>query len=221
MPLFSIFAASNIAIYMKLKKLIPQLASAIINAGFDTNIKEVQSLSIPKIKSGADIFAICPEKEGKTTAIIMGVIQQLKEPFEEAPRAIIITSTKEKAFELEEQFISLSKGTKLRSFIAFDQGIIQYQKDEIYDGLDVLICTPKRLMELVNINGVPMTKVKMLIVDNAETVITNSNHAIIYRIADGLKNPQILFFANKWHKSFDTVEERIMKAPYIFNIEPK
>ncbi|WP_185969082.1 DEAD/DEAH box helicase [Carboxylicivirga sp. M1479] len=206
---------------MKLKKLIPQLASAIINAGFDTNIKEVQSLSIPKIKSGADIFAICPEKEGKTTAIIMGVIQQLKEPFEEAPRAIIITSTKEKAFELEEQFISLSKGTKLRSFIAFDQGIIQYQKDEIYDGLDVLICTPKRLMELVNINGVPMTKVKMLIVDNAETVITNSNHAIIYRIADGLKNPQILFFANKWHKSFDTVEERIMKAPYIFNIEPK
>ncbi len=204
---------------MKLKKLMPQLVSAIIDAGYDTNPKPIQSLCIPKIKAGADSFCLAPEKEGKSTAIVIGVIQQLKEAFEEAPRAIIITSDKEKAFELEEQFKELGKNTNLRTFVAFDQGILQYQKDEIYDGLDVLICTPKRLMELVNINGVPMTKVKMLVVDNAEKVITNTNHAIIYRIADGLKNPQILFFASKWHQSFDTVEERIMKNPYIFETE--
>ncbi|MBK3516444.1 DEAD/DEAH box helicase [Carboxylicivirga marina] len=204
---------------MKLKKLIPPLASAITDLGFNEEPKEIQSLCLPKIKSGADIFAIAPEKEGKSTAILIGVIQQLKEAFEEAPRAIIITSTREKAFELEEQFKELAKNTKLRSFVAFDQGILQYQKDEIYDGLDVLFCTPKRLMELVNINGVPMTKVKMLVVDNAETVIINSHHAIIYRIADGIKNPQVLFFANKWHKSFDTVEDRIMKNPHIIEVE--
>ncbi len=218
--LFPIFALSTRVIFMKLKKLLPQLASRITEVGFDTNPKEIQSLSIPKIKSGADLFCIAPEKEGKSTAIVIGVIQQLKEAFEEAPRAIIITSTKEKAFEMEEQFKLLGKHTNLRTFVAFDQGIIQYQKDEIYDGLDVLICTPKRLMELVNINGVPMTKVKMLVVDNAETVITNTLHAIIYRIADGLKNPQILFFATRWHKSFETVEERIMKNPYFIEINP-
>ncbi|MBR8538036.1 DEAD/DEAH box helicase [Carboxylicivirga sediminis] len=204
---------------MKFKKIIPQLVTAIKEAGFDTHPKELQSLSIPKIKSGADLFCLAPEKEGKSTTIVMGVIQQLKEAFEEAPRAIIITPTKEKAFELEEQFNTLGKYTNLRTFVAFDQGILQYQKDEIYDGLDVLICTPKRLMELVNINGVPMTKIKMLIVDNAETVISNTHHAIIYRIADGLKNPQILFFASRWHKSFETVEERIMKNPLVFEIE--
>ena len=204
---------------MKIKKLSPQLASGISEAGFDTNPKEIQSLSIPKIKSGADLFCIAPEKDGKSTCITIGVIQQLKEAFEEAPRAIIITSSKEKAFEMEEQFKVLGKYTNLRTFVAFDQGILQYQKDEIYDGLDILICTPKRLMELVNINGVPMTKVKMLIVDDAETVIGNTHHAIIYRIADGLKKPQILFFASKWHKSFDTVEERIMKNPYYFEVE--
>ncbi|WP_439184876.1 DEAD/DEAH box helicase [Carboxylicivirga taeanensis] len=200
---------------MKLKKIYPKLASAIIEAGMDTHPKAIQTLSLPKIKAGADLFCLAPEKEGKSTAIVFGVIQQLKEAFEEAPRAIIISSTKDKAFELEEQFKILGKRTNLRTFVAFDQGIIQYQKDEIYDGLDVLICTPKRLMELVNINGVPMTKVKLLVVDNAETVIKNTNHAIIYRIADGLKNPQILFFASQWHKSFETVEERIMKNPIL------
>ncbi|WP_430813016.1 DEAD/DEAH box helicase [Carboxylicivirga sp. RSCT41] len=204
---------------MKLKKLIPQLASNIIDLHFDTEPRAVQSQSIPKIKSGADIFAITPEKTGKSTALLIGIIQQLKEPFEEAPRAIVLTSTRENAFELEEQFQLLAAKTKLRSFVAFDQGILQYQKDEIYDGLDVLFCTPKRLMELVNINGVPMTKVKILAVDEADTVITNSHHAIIYRIADGIKNPQLLFFAKKWHQSFDTVEERLMKNPHYIEIE--
>jgi superfamily II DNA/RNA helicase len=204
---------------MKLKKLLPELVSGLTEAGFDTEPKKVQSACIPKIKSGADLFAITPEKQGKSTCITIGTVQQLKEPFEEAPRAIIITSSKEKAFELEEQFQLLGKHAKLRTFVAFDQGILQYQKDEIYDGLDVLICTPKRLMELVNINGVPMTKVKMLIVDDAESVMTNTHHAIIYRIADGLKKPQILFFAQKWHKTFETIEDRIMKNPYYFNLE--
>ncbi|MCU4174797.1 DEAD/DEAH box helicase [Carboxylicivirga sp. N1Y90] len=200
---------------MKLKKLIPELASAIINAGFDAEPKEIQSLSVPKIKSGADLFAIAPEQSGKSTAIAIGVIQQLKAPFEEAPRSIIITSSKEKAFEMEEQIQMLSKELKLRTFVAFDGGNLQYQKDEIYDGLDVLICTPKRLTELVNINGVPMTKVKMLVVDNAETIVPMQSQSVIYRIADGIKNPQIMIFASKWDDRFEGFEERLMKNPLV------
>ncbi len=204
---------------MKLKKLIPQLASAIQNNNLHLSPKTIQTLSIPKIKSGADLFCISPEKSGKSTAIVIGVIQQLKEAFEEAPRAIIITSSKEEAFQLEEQFEILGKETNLRTFVAFDQGILQYQKDEIYDGLDILICTPKRLTELLNINGVPLTQVKILAVDNAEKVIISSHHAIIYRIADGLKKLQNIFFATKWHRNFDTIEERIMKNPLILESE--
>jgi len=204
---------------MKLKKLLPELVSGIIDAGFDKEPKAVQTLSIPKIKSGTDLYCIAPKESGKTTALVMGVIQQLKEPFEEAPRAIIITSSKEEAFAIEEQFELLGKHTKLRTFVAFDQGILQYQKDMVYEGLDILICTPKRLTELVNINGVPMTKVKMLIVDNAEKVITLSQHAIIYRIGDGLKKAQFIISANKWHKNFSTFDERLMKNPVTIELE--
>ena len=89
---------------MKLKKLIPELASGIIDAGFDTNPKKIESDCIPKIKSGADLLVISPEDSGKTSTIVIGIIQQLKKAVEEVPRAIVVTSSKEKAFEMEEQF---------------------------------------------------------------------------------------------------------------------
>jgi len=204
---------------MKLKKLIPELASGIINAGFDVNPKPIQSAFIPNIKSGADIFMISPEGSGKSTAIVIGVIQQLKKEFEEAPRAIVVTSTRDKAFELEESFKLLGKQTSLRTFVAFDQGIIQYQKDEIYDGLDILICTPKRLTELANINGVPLTKINLIVVDEADEVMSSPYHSIIHRIGDGLKKCQFVFSTKAWHQRFDTIEEFLMKNPVY--IEPE
>lgn len=204
---------------MKLKKLLPELVSTIIDARFDKEPRAIQGLAVPKIKSGADIFIISPDKSGKTTAVIIGIIQKLKKAFEEAPRAIILTSSKEKAFALEEQFELLNKHTKLRTFVAFDQGNLQYQKDEVYDGLDVLICTPKRLTELININGVPMTKVNTLVVDDAQAIVPHQNHSIIYRIADGIKNPQIIVSASKWHDKFDNLDEEIMKNPIILKVD--
>ncbi len=204
---------------MKLKKLIPELASAIINMGFDKEPKETQSLTIPKIKSGADLYLLAPHSSGKTTALVIGTIQQLKKPFEEAPRAIFITSSRDKAFETEELFNTLGKQTKLRSFVAFDQGILQYQKDEIYDGLDILICTPKRLTELININGVPMTKISLIVVDNADEVMASPYHAIIHRIGDGVKKAQFVLASENWHQRFETIDENLMKNPITIEVE--
>jgi ATP-dependent RNA helicase RhlE len=200
---------------MKLKKLIPELVLGITEAGFDTAPKEIQSTCIPQIKSGADMLVIAPEGTGKSTTIVIGIIQQLKEAFEEAPRAIVIASTKEKAFELEEQFKLLGSHTNLRTFTVFDKGIIQYQKDMIYEGLDVLFGTPRRINELLSTTGIPTTKLKILAVDDAETIFPNRQHPLVYRFADRTKKLQYLIFANKWHEKFDDLSDRVLINPII------
>ncbi|NQU32790.1 MAG: DEAD/DEAH box helicase [Bacteroidetes bacterium] len=200
---------------MKLKKLIPELVSGIIDAGFDTSPKEIQSNCIPIIKSGADLYVIAPEGSGKSTTIVMGIIQQLKEAFEEAPRAIVITESKDKAFEMEAQFKLLGSHTNLRTFTVFDKGIIQYQKDMIYEGLDVLIGTPRRINELLSTTGIPTTNLKILAVDDAETIFPNHHHTLVYRFSDRTKKLQYLIFANKWHEKFEDLSERVMKSPMI------
>lgn len=200
---------------MKLKKLTTELAQGITEAGFDTDPKDVQSTGIPKIKSGADLFIISPEKSGKSTTIAIGVIQLLKTAFEEAPRALIMVANKEKAFEMEESIQLLGKHTDLRSFVVFDQGVIQYQKDMIYEGIDILIGTPKRLVELMNISGFPMTRIKSFIVDDADTLVQQgANHAIM-RIGDSIPKSQFIIISERWNSKFDSLSERIMKNPQI------
>ncbi|SFF21106.1 DEAD/DEAH box helicase [Sunxiuqinia elliptica] len=204
---------------MKFKKLYPELVSGIIDQGLDKEPKQIQSTCIPKIKSGADLLVFAPEGAGKTTTIALGVIQQLKEAFEEAPRAIIMVETKEKAFELEEQIQTLGKHTNLRTFTVFEQGSLLYQKDTIYEGLDIVIGTPRRINELLSNTGIPCSNLKLLMVDDAETIFPNRYHPVVYRVADGSAKIQCLLFANKGHEKFDDLLERIDKNWEVLHFE--
>lgn len=199
---------------MNLKKIIPELASNIINAGYDKSPKPIQDKGIPKIKSGSDLFLIAPEGEGKTSVLAISLIQRLKTPFEEAPRAIVMVANKDKAFALEEEIKMLSKGTNLRTFVVFDEGIIQYQKDMIYEGLDIVIGTPLRLNELLNITGIPLTKVIMFIVDDTD-MLTLNQYAQIYRIADNVEKAQYIVAAKEWKSNFSRISDRMMKGNII------
>ena len=197
---------------MNLKKLIPALVTGLQDAGFAENPTGIQSASVPQIKSGGDLYMIAPEGSGKTIAIATGVIQRLKDEFEVAPRAIVMVASKEKAFELEEQFEILAKHTDLRVFTVFDQGIIQYQRDIIYEGIDILIGTPKRLNELLKVNGVRLTQVKMLVVDDLNDY-RMEQYSLIYHVAESIPRAQFVLAAKTWNKNFEKFNERIMKSP--------
>lgn len=202
---------------MKLKKLIPELASAIIDAGYDQNPKDAETIVLPKIRSGADLIVVAPENSGKSTALVIGIIQKLKQAVEEAPRAIVMVETKEKAFQLEEQFKLLGKNTDLRTFVVFDNGILQYQKDMIYEGLDVLIGTPVRIDELLSSTGIPMTKVNLLAYDDIELFFTTKVQPIVYRLAYALPKAQMILMANRWDDRITDLDERAMKNPLLLD----
>ncbi len=199
---------------MNLKKLTPELVTALKEANFADEPKPIQSKSVPQIKSGADLFIVSPEGSGKTTAIVIGVIQRLKAQFEVAPRAIIMVATKEKVFEFEKQFDLLSKHTDLITFGVFDQGDMQYHKDMLFEGLDVLIGTPKRLNELAKVNAIRLTQCKMFVVDDVDS-FRQDKYDQIYMMAERFSKSQLIMVANSWNKNFPKLSERILKSPRI------
>ena len=199
---------------MNLKKIIPELVTGIEEAGLHKSPREIQKVAVSQIKSGGDFFLIGSDGAGKSTSIVIGVIQQLKAAFEDAPRAVIITSTKEKAYEMEAQFEALGRYTDLRTFVVFDKGVLQYQKDVIFEGLDIIIGTPKRINELIKVNGIPFAKMKMIIIDEADSFKV-ADYAKIYGIADSSPKSQFIIAAKVWDKKFDNLSERVMKNPRV------
>jgi ATP-dependent RNA helicase RhlE len=72
---------------MFIEKLIKPLATAFLAAGY-TEPTEFQSICMPKINAGNDIFGVAADESGKTTCIVLATINKLKEEFEDAPRTI-------------------------------------------------------------------------------------------------------------------------------------
>lgn len=200
---------------MKLKKILPELVSVIVEEGFDKEFKSVQTVSMPKIKSGTDVMLISPEKSGKTIAIVWAVIQQLKKAEGDAPRAIIMVESKEKVDEMHQLFETFDRNTNLRFFPVFDQGKIEYQRDMIFEGIDILFGTPKRLNELMNTAGFPINQLKLFVVDDCEKLYSTYQNHVIHRIADSVPKAQVVIFASKWIERFEVLEEEVLKNPQV------
>ena len=91
---------------MKLKKINEKLQDALIENGLtEANVLQMETFST--IKSGADCMIISPAGTGKSTTIVLNVIQQLAGKNEESPRALIIVEDKEKVLAMEELFENL------------------------------------------------------------------------------------------------------------------
>ena len=98
---------------MKLKKIYDKLQEALIEDGL-TEANEMQQETFSTLKSGADCIVIAPKGSGKSTTIVLNVIQQLKQEGEESPRALIIVEDKTKVLEMEALFEKYGKYTDLR-----------------------------------------------------------------------------------------------------------
>ena len=126
--------------FKKLKQLLKDILE-------HQNIEEAtpfQKLVIPKIKSGANVWAVAPDGSGKTTSIIISTLQKLKDYEEhDNPRVIIFVKDKAAALTLEEKFEPYIKHMNLTTYSVYDEQIVQAQKDIIYEGVDIERATKK------------------------------------------------------------------------------
>lgn len=203
---------------MQLKKINPLLQEALIDFGL-TEANEMQQETFSTIKSGADAVIQSDRKSGKSTTIAINVIQRLDKPFMESPRALIVVENKEKVLEMIEIFKPLNHYNKLRVYGVHDRGDLDWDKNQISLGIDVLIGTPTRLDEMFSTAGYDVNQLKMFIVDDADVLFKLRLDAKINRLSDSIPKTQRLIFCNKITDRVEAVADRTMIEPLFFEME--
>ena len=193
---------------MKLKKINPNLQTALIENEL-TEANEIQKETFSLIKSGADCVIIAPEKSGKTTTLVLNVIQKLEKEFQESPRALIVVSNKEKLIEMKQMFEKFGNYTNLRVYGVHDKGDTEFDKNHISLGLDVLIGTPNRLSDLFSTAGFDVNQLKMFIVEDTDELLRLRYDTKIARIVENIKTQRILFSENDSER-LEIFADRIM-----------
>lgn len=166
-------------------KLDKGLLKTIDEIGFENHTK-TEKKTISQIKSGKNFIAKAPKGDGKTTSIVISVVQLLKRSFEDVPRALIAVIDEEEAEAMKTQFDLLGKHTDLRVFTAHSNKKLDDNRDEIYLGCDVVIGTPTRINDLMKVYGLNIGNLMTYIIDNGEVVFKGKNLPYMNRIASTL-----------------------------------
>lgn len=193
------------------EKLDKQLIESLIENGFEQSL-ELQSICIPKIKSGRDLLCVSPPKTGRTSSLIVSVIQKLKQSLDDNPRAIILVSSTAEAISMKSEFDRIGSYTDLRVHTACEDEKIDYQKDKIYMGSDVVIGTAKRLSQIYSLYALNLGVVKIFAIDNAELVIKNFTYPQIDRLSESLPKVQRIIFANNLTEWIERFAEEFMSV---------
>lgn len=186
------------------EKLDKQLLESLKENGF-TESTELEQICIPRIKSGRDLICIAGKGTGKSTTLVVSVLQRLKAELEDNPRAVIVVADKERALEMKNEFSRLGEYTDLRVHTACDDEKIDVQKDKIYMGTDVVIGTAKRLNQIYTLYALNLGAIKIFAIDDAELVIKNLNYLQLDRLARSLPKSQKVVFATiltEWVERF-------------------
>ncbi len=171
-----------------------------------------QIKSIPVIKSGANIFCTAPKDSGKSTTLILTTMQKLKcEEVGSAPRALVLVENNEKASELYDAFLQYTRHTSLRVYACDDKQHIELLKSEIFEGVDILICTPKTMDKLLLLEGVNTTQLKIFNIDDAEFLVDNTSYAALMAITQSVHKCQYVLYSEKAHPILKRFESYFMQ----------
>jgi len=199
---------------MFLKKINEHLNNSLAEAGFIT-ARPLQKQCIAKIKSGADLITIAPEKCGKTSSLVIALIQQLKNAVDDVPRALIVVPNADAAEAMKELFDLLGKHTDLRVFCVFNKHKLDDLRDKIYFGSDVVIGTAPVLNDLYSKNGLNLTGLKYFAIDDAAQCIKNEIVSQIDRLSSCLPKSQYIILSNELNGRIERYAERTMKSPIL------
>ena len=203
---------------MKLKKINENLQKALIENGL-VEANAMQQETFSTLKSGADCLIVAPKGSGKTTTIVINVIQRLAGANEESPRALIVVEDTAKVLSMEELFDKYNQYTKLEVYGVHDKGDMDYDKNYISTGIDVLIGTPSRLNEMFSSAGYNVNRLKMFIIDDTDPILKLRHETKIMRISNSIAKTQRIIFAEQITERIDLLAEKMLIEPFEFDFD--
>lgn len=203
---------------MKLKKINENLKEALVENGL-AEANEMQQETFSTLKSGADCLVIASNGSGKTTTIVINVIQKLAGSIEESPRALIMVEDKAKVLEMVALFEKYGKNSGLEVYGVHDKGDMDYDKNYVSTGIDILIGTPTKLNDMFSTAGYNVNRLRMFIIDDADAILKLRHETKIMRISDSIAKTQRIIFTDVLTERIEILADKMLVEPYEFDFE--
>jgi superfamily II DNA/RNA helicase len=203
---------------MKLKKINENLQQALIENGL-TEANEMQEETFSTFKRGADCIIVAPKGSGKSTTIVLNVIQKLSGLNEESPRALIFVEDKVKVLEMVALFEKYGKKSGLEIFGVHDKGDMDYDKNYISTGIDVLIGTPNKLNDMFSMAGYNINRLRMFILDDADSILKLRHETKIMRISNSISKTQRIVFSDIYTERIEILADKMLLEAVEFEFE--
>ncbi|WP_439582526.1 DEAD/DEAH box helicase [Dyadobacter bucti] len=190
-------------------KLNRQLLNAVEEAGY-TEPTPIQEQAIPLALAGQDILGIAQTGTGKTAAYTLPLLMRIKYAQGEHPRALILAPTRELAMQISEAITQLSKYTDIRTVVVFGGVGPKAQTDAIRKGVDIIVATPGRFMDLYFKEEIVVKHLNVMILDEADKMMDMGFMPQIRKLLEIIptKRQNMLFSA--------TFSEKVEKLSYEF-----
>lgn len=193
--------------------LDPLILSNVDALGYKTPTP-IQSQSIPPILAGNDVMGLAQTGTGKTAAFALPILQRLMQGPRGCVRALIVAPTRELAQQIHEAIVELSKNTKLRSITLYGGVNINPQIKELARGVEIIVACPGRLLDHVQQRTVNLSKVEVVVLDEADHMFDMGFLPDIRKIFRHLpKKKQTLLFSATMPSAIHDLAHDVLHKP--------
>jgi ATP-dependent RNA helicase RhlE len=201
--------------------LMPELLRAVADKGYSAPTP-IQSQAIPAVLGGSDVLAGAQTGTGKTAGFVLPILQRLAEPRGRAPRALVLTPTRELAAQVADSARDYGRHLRLRTAVVFGGVGINPQIDALRRGCDILVATPGRLLDLAGQQAADLRSIEVFVLDEADRMLDMGFIHDIRRVLRLLPPArQNLMFSATYSEEIRTLAARFLHEPREIEVAPR
>jgi len=200
--------------------LSPEILRAISEKGYTTPTP-IQAQAIPYVLMGRDLMGVAQTGTGKTASFTLPMLDILSGSRARArmPRSLILEPTRELALQVAENFVDYGKYLKLTHALIIGGESMADQKEALMRGVDVLIATPGRLIDIFERGGLLLTDCRVLVIDEADRMLDMGFVPDVERIVAMLPaNRQTLFFSATMAPEIRRLSDAFLQNPKVVTV---